>query len=289
MSRPLLPRGKPRAPLVMLTAYDAISARIAHEAGVDLLLVGDSAANTVLGYPTTREVTLDELLVLVRAVRRGAPHALLIGDLPFGSYEASDAQAALAAERFRDAGADYVKLEGAGPMLDRVRALVAGGFAVVGHVGLLPQGARDASELRARGRTAGEATAIVRDARALEDAGVAMLVVEAVPALVGAAVARGVRVPVVGIGAGADVDGQVLVYPDLVGLTPDPLPRFVRRYASLRSEWQDAVRRFAADVRSRSFPSAAESYGMVDAERARFLADIPPSLDGMSTEADQSS
>lgn len=258
------------APIVMLTAYDAISAAIAQEAGVDVILVGDSAATTVLGYASTREVSVAEMLMLTRAVRRGAPSCCLIGDLPFASYEASDDQAATTARLFVEAGADFVKLEGASAITSRLGAIVRAGIPTVAHVGLLPQGARTADELRARGRTAAEAMQIVRDAVELERAGASMIVVEAVPSVVASAVAARVRVPVIGIGAGAHVGGQVLVYPDLLGLTPGKLPRFVRRYVDLRSPWRGAIEAFARDVRARTFPSAAEEYGMSDHETGSF-------------------
>ncbi|MES2523835.1 MAG: 3-methyl-2-oxobutanoate hydroxymethyltransferase [Gemmatimonadota bacterium] len=254
----------------MLTAYDFISASIAQAAGVDIILVGDSAANTVLGYATTREVSVEEMLVLTRAARRGAPDLVVVGDLPFGSYESDDARALANAAAFVDAGADIIKLEGAGPMLERVRAIHEAGIPVMGHVGLLPQGAQSSSDLRARGRSAVEGIGIVEDAVALEQAGAAMIVVEAVPAPVADAIRACVGVPVIGIGAGSRVDGQVLVYPDMLGLTPGSVPRFVRKYADLRSGWEGAVRAYAADVRSRAFPSGAEEYGMMDAEREDF-------------------
>jgi 3-methyl-2-oxobutanoate hydroxymethyltransferase len=278
-----------RTPLVMLTAYDFISARLATEAGVDLLLVGDSAATTVLGHANTRDVSIDEMLMLTRAVRRGVDHAMqqrpsrasaaegtvrIIGDLPFGTYEESDAQACASAARFRDAGADLVKIEGAGPNAARARAIIASGIPVVGHVGLLPQSARSAMELRARGRTAPEALQLVEDARALDHAGVSLLVVEAVPSVVAQAITARVRCPVIGIGAGAEVDGQVLVYPDLLGLSLEPRPRFVRVYADLRTAWLRAVEQFAADVRRRAFPVAREEYRMADEERASFVAGL---------------
>ncbi|HYW50678.1 MAG TPA: 3-methyl-2-oxobutanoate hydroxymethyltransferase [Gemmatimonadaceae bacterium] len=263
-------RVRDSTPIVMLTAYDFISASIAQAAGVDIILVGDSAANTVLGYATTREVSVDEMLVLTRAARRGAPDLVVVGDLPFGSYESDDASAIATAASFVDAGADIIKLEGAGTMLERVRAILDAGIPVMGHVGLLPQGAHSSKDLRARGRLAVEGIGIVEDAVALEQAGVALLVVEAVPAPVADAIKACVGVPVIGIGAGSRVDGQVLVYPDMLGLSPGSVPRFVRQYADLRSDWERAVRAYAADVRSRSFPSGAEEYGMIDAEREDF-------------------
>lgn len=259
-------------PLVMVTAYDALSARIADSAGVDFVLVGDSAATTVLGYTTTRDVSVAEMLMLTRAARRGTHNAKLIGDLPFGSYEQSNTQVCETAQLFLDAGCDYIKLEGAGPMCERVHAVVQDGIPVVGHVGLLPQGATDASQLRARGRTAHEALQIVQDARDLEQAGATLVVVEAVPAVVGAAVAAAVNIPVIGIGAGSDVDGQVLVYTDVLGLGDGHVPRFVRQYDHARSRWIDAIQAYVHDVHTGAFPSASETYGMDPAELAAFTA-----------------
>ncbi len=260
----------------MVTAYDALSARIADDAGVDLILVGDSAATTILGYQNTRDVSVDEMLMLTRAARRGTRTSLLVGDLPYGTYEASDAQALATARRFVDAGSDLVKLEGAGPMLDRVRAIVGDGIPVVGHVGLLPQSAESPADLKARGRSADDAIRIVQDALDLEAAGASLLVVEAVPASVGGVIAHRVQIPVIGIGAGNAVDGQVLVYTDLLGLGQGHMPRFVRTYADGRSVWAQALIAYARDVRTRAFPAAVESYGMPDSEFARFRAAMPP-------------
>jgi 3-methyl-2-oxobutanoate hydroxymethyltransferase len=254
-------------PIVMLTAYDFPSGRVAEAAGVDVVLVGDSAAMTVLGYETTRAIAVDELLVLTRAVRRAVKTVPLVGDLPFGSYEPSDEQAVATARRFVDeAGCDAVKLEGAGPMISRVRAIVAAGIPVIGHVGLLPQSVTSPEGYRARGRDAAQALTIVRGAEELEAAGCAALVVEAVPAEIGALVTERVGIPVIGIGAGAATGGQVLVYHDLLGLGEGRLPRFVRRYASARDTLVDAVRRWADDVRGGRFPTPEESYGMPEEE-----------------------
>lgn len=259
-------------PLVMVTAYDALSARIADDAGVDLILVGDSAATTVLGYQNTRDVSIDEMLMLTRAARRGARSALVVGDLPFGTYETDDAQACRTARRFVDAGSDLVKLEGGGAMCDRVRAIVAEGIPVMGHVGLLPQSAESPADLKARGRSADEAVRIVHDALELEAAGASLLVVEAVPAPVGTAIAARLQIPVIGIGAGIGVDGQVLVYTDLLGLGQGHMPRFVRTYAQARALWAQAMVTYTRDVRTRQFPSAVESYGMSETELAHFRA-----------------
>jgi 3-methyl-2-oxobutanoate hydroxymethyltransferase len=264
-------------PIVMLTAYDYPSARVAEAAGVDVVLVGDSAAMTVLGYDTTRAITIDELLVLTRAVRRAVTLVPVVGDLPFGSYEPSDELAVATARRFVDeAGCDAVKLEGAGAMISRVRAIVAAGIPVIGHVGLLPQSVTSPDGYRARGRGAEQALEIVADAEELAAAGCAALVVEAVPAEIGALVTERVAIPVIGIGAGAGTGGQVLVYHDLLGLGEARVPRFVRRYAAARDTLVDAVRRWADDVRGGRFPSAEESYGMP----AEALAEVREKLGG---------
>ena len=248
-------------PIVMLTAYDYPSGRAVEEAGVDVVLVGDSAAMTVLGYETTRTISLDELLMLTSAVRRAVKRVPLIGDLPFGSYESSDALAVDTARRFvSDAGCDAVKLEGAGAIVSRVRAIIAAGIAVVGHVGLLPQSVTSPEGYRARGRDVEQALEIIADADALAAAGCTALVVEAVPARIAEIITRRLGIPVIGIGAGQFTDGQVLVYHDLLGLGEGRLPRFVRQYAAARDTIIDAVRRWASDVRNREFPSSGESY-----------------------------
>src|SRR5688572_24795890 len=229
-----LQRMKDRAqPIVMVTVFDYPSGRVAERAGVDIALVGDSAAMTMLGYPSTREVSLDEMLMLTRAARRGVTHPLLVGDMPFGTYETSDSIAVASARKFVDAGCGAVKIEGAGPILSRVRAITAAGIPVMGHVGLKPQGVTNAEEYRARGRTADEAMAIVEDAVALEDAGVFSIVVEAVASPVADALMGKVNVPVIGIGAGPAPDGQVLVFHDLMGWTETRPAKFVKKYAAV--------------------------------------------------------
>ncbi|MDB4880152.1 MAG: 3-methyl-2-oxobutanoate hydroxymethyltransferase [Gemmatimonadetes bacterium] len=250
-------------PIVMLTAYDHPSGRVAQAAGVDVVLVGDSAAMTVLGYESTRDIGVDELLMLTRAVRRAVHGIPVVGDLPFGSYEPSDALAVATARRFmEEGGCDAVKLEGAREMLPRVRAIVAAGIPVVGHVGLLPQSVTTPDGYRAQGRDAEQALAIIADAEALDSAGCSALVVEAVPSEVGALLSERVRIPVIGIGAGAGTHGQVLVYHDLLGLGEGRVARFVRRYAEGRRDQTEAVRRWADDVRAGRFPSEAEGYGV---------------------------
>jgi len=269
-------------PIVMVTAYDVGSGAASRAAGIDIVLVGDSAANVVLGYPSTRDIRLDEMLSLAAATRRGLERGpaesrmpLLVGDLPFGSYEASDAQAVATARRFVDeAGCEAVKLEGGGAMVDRVRAIIADGIPVMGHVGLLPQSARDESELRVQGRTAERALEIAEEAVALDRAGCFSIVFEAVPAPLAALIAPRVAAPVIGIGAGVEVDGQVLVYHDLLGLHQGKRPRFVKQYASLFDASVEALAEFTREVRARAFPTAEQSYGMDEGELVRLRAAI---------------
>lgn len=264
-------------PIVMVTAYDVGSGAASRAAGVDVVLVGDSAANVVLGYSSTREIQLEEMLSLAAATRRGLERGpaesrmpLLVGDLPFGTYEESNAQAVATARRFvREAGCEAVKLEGGGAMVDRVRAIIADGIPVMGHVGLLPQSARDESELRVQGRTAERALEIAAEALALDRAGCFSIVFEAVPAPLAALIAPRVAAPVIGIGAGVAVDGQVLVYHDLLGLLEGKRPRFVKQYAALFEASVDAIAAYAREVRARTFPSPEQSYGMDEAELAR--------------------
>lgn len=257
--------------VVMVTAYDFSTAGIVEAAGVDVVLVGDSAANVVLGYPSTVPVTVDELLVLVAAVRRGLSRALLVADLPFGSYEISDAQAVATAIRFvKQGGADAVKLERGGTSVDRAAAIVAAGIPVMGHVGLTPQTAVALGGLRAQGRRAVDAVAIVADGVALQAAGCFSVVAEAVPAPVAAHLARRLAIPVIGIGSGVDVDGQVLVFHDLVGLSAEPVPRFVRRYAHAGDVLRAAVCSYAHDVRHRRFPTDTHTYPITPDELTTF-------------------
>ncbi len=221
-------------PIVMVTAYDYPSGRIADAAGIDLVLVGDSAAMTVLGNDSTVPATMDEMLMLTRAAARGAERPLVVADMPFGSFQVSDEEAVRNGIRFvKEAGADAVKLEGAGPTLSRALALVGAGIPVMGHVGLTPQSATMLGGFRAQGRTADKARALLQDARALEAAGCFTIVLEAVPAQVAARITESLTVPTIGIGSGRGCDGQVLVFHDLLGLYDGKAPRFVKRYADL--------------------------------------------------------
>jgi 3-methyl-2-oxobutanoate hydroxymethyltransferase len=257
-------------PIVMVTAYDHPSARVVEAAGVDLVLVGDSAANNVLGYEDTVPVTVEEMLMLAGAVRRGLRTPLLIGDLPFGSYEASDEQAIATAHRFvKEAGCDAVKLEGAGQMANRARAIVAAGVPVMGHVGLTPQTATSLGGYRAQGRTAERARQVLDDAIALQEAGCFAIVFEAIPADVADLIMERMEVPVIGIGAGPNTDGQVLVYHDMLGLSDGFVPKFVKRFADLRQPMVDAVSAYAEEVRTRQFPAPEHSYGVAPEEMDR--------------------
>jgi 3-methyl-2-oxobutanoate hydroxymethyltransferase len=257
--------------IVMITAYDAPSARIADQAGVDLILVGDSAAMVVLGHDSTVPATVDEMIILTRAANRGARRPLVIADLPFGSYQVSDEQALETAIRFvKEAAADAVKLEGAGVMLSRVRALVSAGIPVVGHLGLTPQTATMLGGFKAQGRSAAKAVELYEDALALQAAGCFALVLEAVPAPVAARITDALDIPTIGIGAGAGCDGQVLVWHDLLGLYEGRAPRFVKQYAELAPTIQAAVARYAAEVRDGTFPEEQHSYAIADDELALF-------------------
>jgi 3-methyl-2-oxobutanoate hydroxymethyltransferase len=258
-------------PIVMVTAYDYPSAQVAEAAGVDLVLVGDSGAMTVLGYPSTVPVSLDEMLMLASAVRRGLHTPLLIGDLPFGSYEASDEQAIATAQRFvKEAGCDAVKLEGGGASVSRAHAIARAGIPVMGHVGLTPQTATALGGYKAQGRTAERALQVARDAVALEQAGCFSLVFEAIPAAVSEALMERLEIPVVGIGAGPATDGQVLVFHDLLGIREGHGARFVKRYADLLDAMTDGVRHFAEDVRGGRFPQHDHTYSIDPDEFAEF-------------------
>ena len=258
--------------IVMVTAYDFPSGEIVDAAGVDIVLVGDSAAEVVLGYPSTVVVSIGEMLMLTAATRRGVRRALLIADLPFGSYEASDELAITSAQRFvKEAGADAVKLEGGGEaQLSRIRAIVGSGIPVMGHVGLTPQTATALGGRRAQGRTANRALAVAEQARAVEAAGAFAIVFEAIPAAVAADLTPLLEIPVIGIGAGAGTDGQVLVLHDMLGIYPGRAPRPAKQYAELRSPMVAAVSQYAAEVRDGRFPTAEQAFSIDPAELAAF-------------------
>ncbi|KQS02591.1 MAG: 3-methyl-2-oxobutanoate hydroxymethyltransferase [Microbacterium ginsengisoli] len=251
--------------IVMVTAYDHPSARAAERAGVDMILVGDSAAQVVLGYDGTAPVSLDEMLMLARAVRRAVRTAFVVVDLPFGATELSDEQAVASSLRLvKEAGADAVKLEGGQPArLSRIRAIVAAGIPVVGHIGLTPQTATALGGLRAQGRTVDTALRVAQEALDVEAAGAIALVVEAVPAAVVAEIRGALGIPLIGIGAGA-ADGQVLVHHDLLGITAGRTARFVKQYAALGDAMAEGIATYATEVRAGEFPSAEHTYPVAD-------------------------
>jgi len=267
-----------RQPIVMVTAYDAPGGRLADQAGADLVLVGDSAAMTVLGHDSTVPATMEEMLILTRAVTRGASRPLVIADMPFGSFQVSDEDAVGNAIRFvKEAGADAVKLEGAGAMLSRVRGIVDAGIPVMGHLGLTPQSATMLGGFKAQGRSAEKALRLYDDARALEAAGCFSLVLEAVPAPVAGRITRDLSIPTIGIGAGPDCDGQVLVWHDILGLYEGRAARFVKRYAEIGEGVRTALTEFAADVREHRFPEEQHTYAMPEDELAVFEAALSES------------
>ncbi len=260
-------------PIVMVTAYDYPSALAVEEAGVDVVLVGDSAAMTVLGYDSTVPVGIEEMLMLAKAVRRGLRTPLLVGDMPFGSYERSNEQAVENAQRFvKEAGCDGVKLERGGSSVDRARAIVRAGIPVMGHVGLTPQTATALGGFKAQGRTANRAIEIAEEALALQSVGCFSIVFEAVPAAVSEALVNKLEIPVIGIGAGAATDGQVLVFHDLLGIHRGHHAKFVKRYAEVHDAMVAGVRAYAADVRSRGFPGPEHIYSVEPPELAEFRA-----------------
>lgn len=246
-------------PFAMLTAYDYLSAQILDEAGVPLLLVGDSLGMVVLGYDSTVPVTMEEMLHHTRAVTRGANRAVVVADLPFGSYQGSIATAFDNAVRLlKEGGATAVKFEGAYPEL--TRRLVRSGIPVMAHLGLTPQSVNQLGGFKVQGREQAAADALLADALALEEAGAFALVLEAVPSSLGTAVSAALHIPTIGIGAGGGTDGQVLVFHDLLGLTGGRLPRFVKQYANLRSEIVDAAKAFQAEIASGDYPGPEHQY-----------------------------
>jgi len=246
---------------VMLTAYDYPTASILDEAGVPVILVGDSLAQNVLGYETTLPVTMEEMLHHTRAVARGATNALIVGDMPFLSYQTSLEDGIRNAGRFlKEGGAHAVKLEGAGPSLSRVRAIAGAGIPVMGHIGLTPQSVHAMGGYRVQGKSEEDARRLVDEAQALAKTGVFSLVLEGIPSTLAAEITQSVPVPTIGIGAGPHCDGQVLVLTDLLGLSAGGYPKFAKRYADLRGEITRAIGAFRNDVTSGRFPDDAHSY-----------------------------
>ncbi|HTQ68428.1 MAG TPA: 3-methyl-2-oxobutanoate hydroxymethyltransferase [Solirubrobacteraceae bacterium] len=276
MTLPLLAEKKHLGePIVMVTAYDYPSARAAEAAGVDLVLVGDSAATTVLGYTATTPVELTDMLVLTRAVRRGLSTPLLVGDLPFGSYEVSDEQAIATAMRMvKEGGCEVVKLEGGSEApASRARAIVGAGIPVMGHVGLTPQTSTALGGWKAQGRNARAAARIASEALALQEAGCFAIVFEAIPSAVTEELMPLIEIPVIGIGAGPSTDGQVLVFHDLLGIRDGLGPRFVKRYANLQAQMNEGVGAFAEDVRTRRYPAPEHTYS-IDPEELGELQEL---------------
>src|SRR6476646_4582509 len=250
-------------PIVMVTAYDYPSPLVAEEAGVDIVLVGDTAAMVVLGYDPTTPVGMDEMTTMSAAVRRGLRTPLLTGDMPFGSYERSNEHAIENAQRFvREAGCDAVKLERGGPSVERARAIAGSGIPVMGHVGLTPQSASALGGFKAQGKTVESAKQIAHDVYDLQAAGCFAIVFEAVPAAVADALMPHIHIPVIGIGAGLFTDGQVLVFHDLLGMTRSHVPKFVKRYAKIHDQMVAGVRAYSEEVRSHQFPDADHVYSV---------------------------
>lgn len=268
-------------PITMLTAYDYPGALLVDEAGIDMILVGDSLAMTVLGYANTVSITMDEMLHHCKAVARGAQRAFLVGDMPFLSYQVEPAEAARNAGRFlKEAGMDAVKLEGGQEVLDSVRAIVRAGIPVMGHLGLTPQTATKLGGYKVQGSTAAGARQLLDDALALQEAGCFSLVLEAVPAPVGRLVSQRLAIPTVGIGGGAGCDGQVLVFHDVLGLFDRFTPRFVKRYAELRQPMLAAFQAFRNEVENRVFPTADHSFNISDEEWRLFERGLNSSPEG---------
>jgi 3-methyl-2-oxobutanoate hydroxymethyltransferase len=251
----------PSKKIVCLTAYDYPTARLADEAGVEVILVGDSLGMVVLGYDSTLPVTIDEMLHHTRAARRGTKRALLVADMPFGSYHSDTAESLRNAVRFvKEGGAEAVKIEGGERRLELISRLTEAEIPVMGHVGLTPQSVNALGGYRVQGKTVDAAEKLLRDARAVEAAGAFAVVLEAVPRELAAQITRDLRIPTIGIGAGPDCDGQILVVHDLVGLTFTATPKFTRQYANAGEVISKAMREYCEDVRSGGFPSDAESY-----------------------------
>jgi 3-methyl-2-oxobutanoate hydroxymethyltransferase len=247
--------------IVCLTAYDYPTARLLDEAGVDVILVGDSLAMVVLGHDSTLPVTLEEMLHHARAVRRGTKHALVVADMPFGSYHSDNAESLRNAVRFvKEAGVEAVKVEGGERRLELIARLTEAEIPVMGHVGLTPQSVNALGGYRVQGKSVDSAEQLLRDARAVEAAGAFSIVLEAVPRELATQITRELRIPTIGIGAGPDCDGQILVVHDLLGLTFDQTPKFARKYANVGEVISKAVREYCDDVRSGGFPSDSESY-----------------------------
>jgi len=258
--------------ITFLTAYDYPTALLEERAGIDMILVGDSLGMTVLGYEGTIPVTMDEMIIHTRAVRRGAPNTFVIGDMPFLSYQTSIHDAVYNAGRFaKEAQVDAIKLEGGARVKEQVRAITDAGILVMGHLGLTPQSMAQLGGFKAQGRSAEAALKVVEDAKALEEAGAFAILLEAVPPVVGKVVTERAGIPILGIGAGPYVDGQLLIVSDLLGIFQAFTPKFVKKYANLAEVMTKAFEEYAADVRGGRFPEPKHNYGMPPEEEERFL------------------
>jgi 3-methyl-2-oxobutanoate hydroxymethyltransferase len=267
------------APIIALTAYDYPSARLVDEAGFDFILVGDSLAQTVLGYDTTLPVTLDEMIAATRAVRRGTRRALVVGDMPFGTYQDTASAAVESAIRFvKEGGAEAVKVEGGVRRAQAVKAIVEAEVPVMGHIGLTPQSVLRMGGYRVQGKSIDAARELIEDALALERAGVFSIVLEGIPSEISRLITDRVTVPTIGIGAGVECDGQILVFSDLVGLTFGHTAKFVRQYVDVKSEIADALKRYADDVNARRFPAEQESYHLPEGVVVEIEDEHPQSM-----------
>ena len=266
-------------PIVMVTAYDTPSARLADEAGVDIVFTGDSAANNVLGYADTTPISMDEMVMLGAAARRGTHRAFFMIDMPLGAFQVSDEDAVRNAVRLvKETGAEAVKIEGGGVNISRARAIVSAGIPVMGHLGLTPQSATMLGGYKAQGRTAAKARQLFADALALQAAGCFALVLEAVPARVAERISLALRIPTIGIGAGAGCAGQVLVWHDLLGINEGRAPKFVKRFATVANEIRGGLQAFAAEVRAGTYPSEEHTYPISDEEFALFESEVAPGV-----------
>ncbi len=269
-------------PITMVTAYDYPSALAVDRAGIDCILVGDSLAMVVLGHETTLPVTMDEMLHHCRAVWRGAQYAFLIGDMPFLSYQVSPTEAVYNAGRFlKEAGMDAVKLEGGRAIADTVRAITDAGIPVVGHIGLTPQSISQKGGYRVQGRTLAEARQLIEDAEALQEAGAVMIVLEMVPDRVAEWITRRLSIPTIGIGAGSQCDGQVLVLHDLLGMFDRFTPRFVKRYANLLDEMERALAAYREDVTQRRFPAQEHAFTIDEETWAEWKQALEPEVSAL--------
>jgi len=262
---------KERRKITWITAYDYPIASFAQEAGIDMILVGDSLGMVVYGYDGTVSVTMDECIIHCRAVRRGAPNVFVVGDMPFGSYHTTDHEAVYNAIRFvKEANVDAIKLEGGERVASRIRAITDAGIVVIGHVGLTPQSSAALGGFKAQGRTAESAEAVVADSLAVEKAGARMLLVEAIPPELAEAIKKIIRIPVLGIGAGSSIDGQVMICGDILGYFQAFTPKFVKKYASVGKIIVDAIKEYISDVKNIRFPAQEHTYSIIPEEKEKF-------------------